>query len=116
GTVGAAAAVIPGFQVNRTGTPGGKSLPRTEVTAVPFPPVAAGEFRIPSEEFRARTGLMGCCPGEMDCDHPAKGTRSTPGHRPMTAKITDRGEARSLGRHHADDRTTCRKDKCVDRE
>ncbi|GHG99615.1 hypothetical protein Srubr_22610 [Streptomyces rubradiris] len=71
-------------------SPGGMA-----VTAVPFPPGAVGGLRTLSGEFRARTGLMGASPGEKDCDHLAKGTRSAPERRPMTAKITDRGEART---------------------
>src|SRR5262245_16753998 len=37
GNVGAAAAVMPGDQVSRTGTPGGKSKPRTDVTKPGLP-------------------------------------------------------------------------------
>lgn len=37
GTVGAAAAVMPGVQVRVTGVPGGKSTPRTEVTKPGLP-------------------------------------------------------------------------------
>src|SRR5262245_34528528 len=37
GRVGTAVAVMPGVQVSVTGTPGGKSVPRTEVTKPGLP-------------------------------------------------------------------------------
>ncbi len=57
GWVGAAAAVMPGCQVNRTGTPGGKSTPRTEVTKPGLPMGGTATMR----GWRMRSGVLARC-------------------------------------------------------
>ncbi|MBW5253223.1 hypothetical protein JGS39_30345, partial [Streptomyces sp. P01-B04] len=53
GRAGGAVAVIPGFQMSFTGTPGGKSLPRTDVTNPGLPTSGTETMR----GWRMRSGI-----------------------------------------------------------